>query len=239
MEFQCATLLDCGKAEGTVVVIDVLRAFSTAAYAFAAGVDQIRLVSSVEEAIELRRQTPGALVMGEVKGLPVPGFDFSNSPPQFDGLDLGGRLLIQRTTSGTQGAVRSRRAEHLLAASFANAAATVRAIQRLSPSRVTFVITGQRWGGWGDEDAACADYLESLLRGQPADLQPLLERVRNSPPGRQFTDPDQPDYPPEDLEYCLAMDRFDFAMPVERAGQALIMRAKQGIFDQSSAPSGT
>jgi 2-phosphosulfolactate phosphatase len=110
MEFQRAPLLDCGKAEGTVVVIDVLRAFSTAAYAFAAGVRQIQLVSTVEAALELRRQMPGALVMGEVEGLPVPGFDFSNSPPQFNGLDLGGRLLIQRTTSGTQGAVRSRRA---------------------------------------------------------------------------------------------------------------------------------
>jgi 2-phosphosulfolactate phosphatase len=96
MEFQRATLLDCGKAEGTVVVIDVLRAFSTAAYAFAAGVRQIQLVSTVEAA-RLRRQMPGALVMGEVEGLPVPGFDFSNSPPQFNGLDLGGRLLIQRT----------------------------------------------------------------------------------------------------------------------------------------------
>lgn len=225
MEFQRATLLDCGKAAGVVVVIDVLRAFTTAAYAFAAGARQICLVSSVEEALELRRQTPGALVMGEVKGLPVPGFDFSNSPTQFDGLDLTGWLLIQRTTSGTQGAVRSRRAQHLLAASFVNASATARAIQQLAPSRVTFVITGRRWGGWGDEDAACADYLESLLRDQPAGLEPLLERVRQSSPGRQFSDPAQPDYPPEDLEYCLAVDRFAFAMPIERAGQALIMKA--------------
>ena len=225
MEFQRATLLNCGQAEGAVVVIDVLRAFSTAAYAFAAGARQIRLVSSVEEALELRRKIPGALVMGEVQGLPVPGFDLSNSPPQFDGLDLSGRLLIQRTTSGTQGAVRSRRAEHLLATSFVNAAATARAVRWLSPARVTFVITGRRWGGWGDEDAACADYLETLLRGQPADLPALLERVRLSPPGLQFSDPDQPDYPPEDLEYCLAVDRFDFAMPIERTGEVLVMRA--------------
>jgi hypothetical protein len=35
-----------------------------------------------------------------------------------------------------------------------------------------------------------------------------------------------PDFPPEDLEYCLAVDRFDFAMPIERAGGALTLRAK-------------
>jgi 2-phosphosulfolactate phosphatase len=226
MEFQRASLLDCDQAGGVVVVIDVLRAFSTAAYAFAAGASEIRLVSSVEEALQLRRRTPGTLVMGEVDGLPVPGFDFNNSPAQFDGLDLSGRTLIQRTTAGTQGAVRSRRAEHLLAASFVNAAATARALQQLSAGRATFVITGMRGGGWGDEDAACADYLESLLGGRPADLPTLLERVRLSAPGRLFSDPALPDYPPKDLEYCLAVDRFDFAMPIEREGEAVVMRAR-------------
>ena len=173
MEFQRATLLDCGEAEGAVVVIDVLRAFSTAAYAFAAGVSRIRLVSSVDEALELRRQIPWSLVMGEVKGLPVPGFDFSNSPPQFDGLNLRGRLLIQRTTSGTQGAVRSRRAQNLLAASFVNAAATALAIQRRSPARITFVITGRR------TFSACqnlTNYLDRVTRavfvGEPAGSRP-------------------------------------------------------------------
>jgi len=226
MEFHRATLQDCDQATGAVVVIDVLRAFTTAAHAFAAGVREIRLVSMVEEALALRRILPGALVMGEVGGLPVPGFDFGNSPPQFDHSTLTGRLLIQRTSSGTQGAVRSRRAEHLLAASFVNASATARALQRLDPQDVTFVITGLRPGGWGDEDAACADYLESLLRGRPASLAPLLERVRNSPPGRQFSDPAMPDFPPEDLEYCLAVDCFAFAMPIERNGDTLVMRFK-------------
>lgn len=225
-EFSRATLEDCHQATGTVVVIDVLRAFSTAAYAFAAGAAAIRLAGTVEEALALRAAAPGSLLMGEVDGLPVPGFDFGNSPPQFDGLDLRGRLLIQRTTSGTQGALLSRGAEHLLAASFVNARATARAVRDLPPRWVTFVISGARPGGWGDEDAACADYLQALLGGAPADLEALLERVRNSPPGRQFTDPTMPDFPPQDLAYCLAIDRFDFAMPVERQGRFLVMRAE-------------
>ncbi|MGB9800251.1 MAG: 2-phosphosulfolactate phosphatase, partial [Thermanaerothrix sp.] len=45
--FQRANLETCAQAADIVVVIDVLRAFSTAAYAFAAGADRILLVSTV------------------------------------------------------------------------------------------------------------------------------------------------------------------------------------------------
>jgi len=44
---------------GVVVAVDVLRAFTTAAYAFAAGATSICLVSTVAEALELARSIPG------------------------------------------------------------------------------------------------------------------------------------------------------------------------------------
>src|SRR6266508_6970461 len=103
MHFERATLETCGAAIGAVVVIDVIRAFTTAAFAFAAGAREIVLTSAVEEALALRAHFPGALVMGEVDGLPVEGFDFSNSPAELIGRDLGGRRMIQRTSAGTQG----------------------------------------------------------------------------------------------------------------------------------------
>jgi len=49
---------------GVVVVIDVLRAFSTAAYAFAKGTKDIRLVSTIEEAFYWKEEIPQSLVMG-------------------------------------------------------------------------------------------------------------------------------------------------------------------------------
>src|SRR5512136_1543681 len=108
MRFQYTTLETCYKAKNTVVVIDVIRAFSTAAYAFGAGAESITLVSGVKEALELRAAIPGALVMGEVGGIKVDSFDFGNSPAEFLGLDLSGKALIQRTSAGTQGIVRAR-----------------------------------------------------------------------------------------------------------------------------------
>ncbi|MBE9473424.1 MAG: 2-phosphosulfolactate phosphatase, partial [Chloroflexi bacterium] len=124
--------------------------------------------------------------------------------------------LIQRTTSGTQGVVRSVNAEILLAASFCNVGATAKHLEALSPAEVTFVITGLRLGGWGDEDAACADFMEELLLGRKPDPNEYLRRVSESPPGRLFQDPKLIDYPYQDLEYCLAINRFDFAMPIYR-----------------------
>ena len=63
-----------------MVVIDVLRAFTTAAYAFAAGARRIWLVETVEEALAVKAARPGTLAMGENRGRWVEGFDFSNSP---------------------------------------------------------------------------------------------------------------------------------------------------------------
>lgn len=221
-----ATLHTCAQATGTVVVIDVLRAFTTAAFAFHAGAEAITVVSTVEEAFALRDANPDWLLMGEERGLPVKGFDFSNSPVAIANHDLTGRSLVQRTSAGTQGLVQSEKAEHLLAASLCCARATVAHIGTLRPERVTLVITGAHLGHAirGDEDRACADYLEALMREEePPDSDSLRRRVRQSWAGRKFTDPGQPQFSPIDLDYALAVDRFPFAMVVRRRGGCCVM----------------
>ena len=225
MRIERATNATCDAATGTVVVIDVIRAFTTAAFAFAAGARDIVLIGTLEEALALRERFPGALVMGEVGGLQPPGFDFGNSPTDLVGRDLGGRRMIQRTSAGTQGVVRSLRADTLLASSFVVAGATARFIRRQAPECVTFVVTGAHTDRDGDEDAACADYIAALLRGEAADPAPFLRRVRDSLPGRIFADPAYPEFPAADLELCTEVDRFDFAMLVERRNGLLVMEA--------------
>jgi 2-phosphosulfolactate phosphatase len=225
IKFHHYSLEDCGNISGLVVVIDVLRAFSTAAYAFAAGVEGIYLVSTVEQAFSMQEEVSDSLIMGEVNGLPVEGFDFGNSPNQFDGINLSGKYLIQRTTSGTQGAVCSRSAETLLTTSFCNAMATANFIDRISPAEVTFVITGLRPGGWGDEDQACADYIQASINKDQADKADYLRRVCESKPGQLFLNPDLSQFPREDLEYSTAINKFNFIMQVQRKGEHLLMEA--------------
>lgn len=223
MNFHYTSLDDCHTAKGVIIVIDVLRAFSTAAYAFSRGAREILLVSTVEEALSLRQQIAHSRVMGEVGGLRPEGFDFGNSPTYISQEDFSGMTLIQRTSAGTQGVVRSRGADVVLASSFVVAGATVKYVSGLNVSEVTFVITGKRADG-GDEDLACAEYLETIMRGDHPDKKPFIQRVLGSRDALQHLDPAETGFPLSDLEYCTQVDKFDFALPVTRENGNIIMR---------------
>jgi 2-phosphosulfolactate phosphatase len=220
IEIHHATLDDCGEVTGLAVIIDVVRAFTTAAYAFGAGARSITLVSGVDEALQMRAAHPELLVMGEVGGLPPPGFDFGNSPTRLEHAPVMGRDLVQRTGAGTQGAVRCHRANPMFTASFVVAGATVRAIRALAPPRATLVATGHTWG---DEDRSCADYLEQHLLGTAPDPGPYLERVRTAVAARHH-DPEAYDTLGDDLDRCTRLDAFDFAMRVRQEDGRPVMR---------------
>ena len=113
-------------AEGHVVVIDVVRAFTTAAFAFEAGAREIALVGTPEEAFALRGEWRDAVLVGESGGRPIPGFDFGNGPAALVGADLRGHRVILRSSSGTQGVVRATAAKEILLGSLVVARATSR-----------------------------------------------------------------------------------------------------------------
>lgn len=193
------------------IVIDVIRAFTTAAYAFNAGIEKIILVKDKEDAFKIKQDNPSFLLMGEEGGYPIEGFDFGNSPSQWIGMELKGKTLVQRTSSGTQGVVRSKGSKKLLIASFVIAEATKRLIEKIGPSKITFVITGSRDG---DEDLALADYLEAKMLLGKIDPKPYLERVLNSIPAKEFA-PRCTVFPEKDLELVTEIDRFAFAIEVQ------------------------
>jgi 2-phosphosulfolactate phosphatase len=227
MKFHYMDLEDCHTAQGVIIVIDVLRAFSTAAYAFSRGAREILLVSTVEEALTLKSRINGSKAMGEVGGLPPDGFDFGNSPTDISKEDLSGITLIQRTGAGTQGAVRSLSAETMLASSLVVAGGTVRHVAGLGADEVTFVITGRTHNG-GDEDLACAEYLEALMKGDRPETRQFVRRVFESRDALQHLDPAQTGFPLSDLEYCTQVNKFDFAMPIARENGKLVMRCIKG-----------
>lgn len=202
----------CGEAKGLCVVIDVLRAFTTAAYAFDRGAQEITLVSSIEEALQMHREDPSLLLMGEEGGRPIAGFHYGNSPADIQRAPLRNCRMVQRTSAGTQGVVGCRHADRMLIASFVVAEATLRRILELSPSHLSFIVTGTEDG---DEDLALAEYLKLRLLNQEGSSTPFLDRVRHSPEGRIFADPKIADFAQEDLELALQIDRFSFAMEVE------------------------
>ena len=119
----CSLLRGAQEAEGTVIVIDVFRAFTTGAVAFSRGAEKIILVAEVAEALELKSRGVGEICIGEVAGIRPEGFDLGNSPYDMSKADVDGKALIQSTRAGTVGMTAVTKADQIYAGSFAIAAA--------------------------------------------------------------------------------------------------------------------
>jgi 2-phosphosulfolactate phosphatase len=210
------------SARGVAVIIDVLRAFTVSAYALAAGASECRLVTTVEEALELQRLIPGSVVSAEIDGMPVAGVPISNSPSQVVTQDLRGRTLIQRSSDGTMGVAAAQSADAVYACSLVVARATAERLRRLDPPLVTVVAMGTPRGHW--EDRLCGRYLQALVAGCDSDPTAELAAWRESERGLLLAAGGIPGFPPDDMELALQVDRFDFAMPVVRVAGSLSLR---------------
>jgi len=206
-----ATGIDGARhARGTVVVIDVLRAFTVSAYALAGGARECRLVRTVAEARALAETTHGSVICAEEDALPVEGIAISNSPTRIRQTDLRDRILIQRSTAGTQVAA-AVESEDIFAASLVVARATVQACLLRRPEVVTLVASADH-----PEDHACAMYMERIARGETQDIDHLLAPLRDTDRYRRVQSGTWPGFPPTDLDLSLTPDIFGFAMPITR-----------------------
>jgi 2-phosphosulfolactate phosphatase len=206
------------EARGITIVIDVIRAFTVVAYALAGGTSRLWLVRTTDEAFALRGREPGALLAGEIGGRLIPGFDFNNSPALMAKAHVTGRLLIQRTGAGTQGAVNASHSRHLLICSLVNAKATAQYACTLATETgepITLLPTGKPDEAFPlTEDDFCADYLEALITGRNDATHVLADRIARLRLGRfaEWEQGDEQDFPTEDIEKVLDADRFSFAM---------------------------
>lgn len=225
------SLLDGARqAEGVAVVIDVYRAFTSAALMLYLGADKLVLVAGAEAALELKRSL-GSLAVGEEKGRKVPGFDLGNSPGEV--LAAGralfeGRVVAQRTSAGVQGAVAAAaRCDRVFLGSYLTAAATARAIAALAPRPEVVSLVPMGWEGRvaTPDDEGCADYLEHLLTGRPYDHVTTLQRIVEHEATIKFLRGDRPHYPPADPIYCLQRDLLDFSLLLEQEDGRLVARA--------------
>ena len=225
MEIRLGSLAqDASEAEGVVVIIDVFRAFTTAAIAFDRGVDHIVLVAEVEEAMELHRRGVGDLLIGEVDGKRPPGFDLGNSPHEISQADVTGKTIVQSTRAGTVGAAAAAKAETIFLGSFVVAEATVQAILQMRPALVSIIAMGDRAAFRSDEDEQCALYLRNLLEGRKPDPAAVRSLVMAGGQTQKFYDDAQPQFHPQDVELALQFNRFPFAMQVTQGEGLLIAR---------------
>jgi 2-phosphosulfolactate phosphatase len=229
-------LAGAAQAEGLVAIIDVMRAFTCAAFMMHLGTHKIILLAEPEAVLQLKRDK-GFLAVGEVGGKPVPGFDLGNSPSHIlaAGRDLfAGRVVAQRTSAGVTGAVAAARhtspgghsASGLILGSYVTARAAARYIHRLSPAPevVSLVAMGNAGTQVTPDDKACADYLEHLLSGRPYDHVAALQRIVEHECTQKFLRADRAHFPPADPVYCLQRDLFDFVLVATLEDGQLVAR---------------
>jgi 2-phosphosulfolactate phosphatase len=211
------------QPHAVAVVVDVMRAFTVAAWAFARGASSIVLSESLEAALAYKAEHPDAVALRD--GHPSAGFDTVNSPAVVSGLNLHGRTVVQKTTNGTVGAWAVRDAGLVLCASFAVAGATARFLRSRRVEEVTFVITGD--DGHAEEDLACAQYMAERLTDDQADSAAFRQRAARSAAAVELGQAVRRGIQgihADDVALCLEVDQFPFVMVAEVEDSYLVLR---------------
>ena len=217
MRIRVLHLLEgANEATGTTVIIDVFRAFTVEAYYMQGGADTVIPVADEELARALKRQNPSCILAGERHGRILPGFDYGNSPSQIQNIDFTGKTVIHTTSSGTQGLAGARRADEILTGSLVNARAIAEYIRRSGAQDVSLVCMGLGGRVRSEEDTLCAEYIKSLLEGNPLPLQDAIEDLKRTS-GAKFFDLAQQDvFPEQDFYLSTEADKFPFVLKVEK-----------------------
>ncbi|MDQ0988441.1 2-phosphosulfolactate phosphatase [Streptomyces sp. V2I9] len=213
-------MADLAEPPSVAVVVDVMRAYTVAAWAFARGAEKIVLAGSLDEALALTARRPDRVALKD--GAPAPGFDAVNSPGLLRSADLRGRTVVQKTTAGTVGALAVREASLVLCTGFVVAEATARVLRCRGDDTVTYVVTGEE--GRAEEDLACAQYIERRAAGAETDAAPYLRRAAESRAARELAAGIRRGAHPDDVTLCLELDRFPFAMVAALEDSLMVLR---------------
>jgi 2-phosphosulfolactate phosphatase len=161
----------------TAIVVDVIRATSTVVQALAGGYRRVLCCAEIEEARALRDELGDAVVAGERKGRPIPGFDFGNSPLEF--LEPRAETLVLTTTNGTRAIVEAAsRCDLVLIGSLLNLDAVATAARERSED-VEIVCAGLL-GAFALDDAYCAGRIVERLGGSRTDAGEAAVRLAAS-----------------------------------------------------------
>ena len=163
----------------TCLVVDVLRATSVMAVLFGRGLRAGWLAGSIEEGRAIRAalgDRPGGIwLCGEANSLPPAGYDYGNSPLEYEALDLPAEAVLA-TTNGTPALLVCAAARLTMPAAPLNAAAVVRVA--VESGRDVLVVCSGRVDAdgrrvEGDDDTLAAGLLvERLVRfgARPGDV---------------------------------------------------------------------
>jgi 2-phosphosulfolactate phosphatase len=130
-----------------------------------------------------------------------------------------GRTVLQRTSSGVQGALLALDvADEVMLGSFALAGSTARYILSKKPETVTLVAMGWALKEIAPEDEWCVRYLSHLLGNGSYDHNQALRAIIFHKTTQRFLSRTEAYFPPEDPLLCLQRDVYDFVLKAVKQG---------------------
>lgn len=219
------------EAGGTVIIIDVFRAFTTASVALAEGVSKIVFFADPGDALAYRNAGKADFCAGEVDGIPPPGYNFGNSPHELAtaasrGIAIRGKVMAHSTRAGTVGVNAAVRADQVYGGSLANAKATIDAVRADQPDLVSIVAMGLAGKVRTDEDEMCAIYMRNLLEGRSTDHDAIRSIIRSGHEVRKFDDPAQPQWHREDVDFALDINSLNQVVRIEEEDGLLVAKPR-------------
>jgi 2-phosphosulfolactate phosphatase len=195
---------------------------------FSLGLKNSILVSQPQQALRLKQRHKDYILVGEVGGLPIEGFDLGNSPSEILNRKpsyFSGKTAVQRTSSGVQGALAALEiADEVLVAGYNVARATARYILSKQPALVSLVAMGWDMKQRAPEDDWCARYIGHLLGADEYNHNQAMREIVFNKTAQRFLSADEPRFPSEDPVLCLQRDVYGYALSVRRENTSVVIR---------------
>lgn len=136
-------LLPQGNYSDVAIVMDILRSTTTVTTYFERGAKEVYFSSQPEVGLAAKQAHKDLILAGERECLPLPGFDYGNSPVEISKLDFSGKSIIMNTTNGTGAAhLAAQTARHVLLAGLLNAQAVAEYVAHLATQEITIICAG-------------------------------------------------------------------------------------------------
>lgn len=204
-------------ATGLAVIIDVFRAFTVEPYIINNNAQKLIPVGDKEIAYKMKEQNPKYILIGERKGIKLPGFDYGNSPSEIKDVDFTNKTVVHTTSCGTQGIIRAKNAKEILTGSFVNCDAIKRYITENDIQEISLVSMAKPNEEPAKEDQLFAEYMKSVLEGNPLiNIQEKLSDLRYTAGARFFNPEFKNIFPEEDFYLCTELNKFDFVLKVNK-----------------------
>tara|TARA_Y100001968_G_scaffold108730_1_gene98360 strand:+ start:3481 stop:4212 length:732 start_codon:yes stop_codon:yes gene_type:complete len=179
--FHVAEDVPDGRIPDAAVVIDVLRATTTIAWALNNGAESIQTFIDINELKLESSKWPTSLrlLVGERGGKTLEGFDLGNSPLGVQPELVKGKRLFMSTTNGTRALNRFREAKSLVTLALPNRKAVAEKLLIDQPEDLC--ILGSGWEGtYSLEDSLAAGGLAAFLLERQSDSITVINDELNA-----------------------------------------------------------